>query len=354
MTIRFGIIGSGYIGRTYAAGLSIGQVPDGTLVAVAGGRRAPALAAEFGVEAEPSVEALIARKDIDAVIIGSPHTAHLPQTRLAAAAGKHVYTEKPMAVSVAECDSMIEACRSAGVQLAVNKVLRFREAPMAAKRLIDDGAIGEIRMIQSRGSWAGFFLTDITDDTGRVIVPAKLWAIDPAEGSQFLDWGVHASDILRWFTASEATLCFARYHTFGTPPPPDLTAMVTYEFANGVLAQVLMTYELPEPGITPADAVFVIGSKGMIDCDQYGQVKLGRGSGWELVAEQPQFDFLRDYLDPKRLKGFSAQVQDFAEAIRDNRPPAVTGFDGRAAVEMVIAADRSAATGQAVRLPLDR
>ena len=72
-----------------------------------GGRRAPALAAEFGAQAEPSVEALLARDDIDAVILGSPHTAHLPQTRAAAAAGKHVYTEKPMAVSVNECDEMI-------------------------------------------------------------------------------------------------------------------------------------------------------------------------------------------------------------------------------------------------------
>src|SRR5688572_4896357 len=111
MAIGFGLIGSGYINRGYAAGLHIGQVPDGRLVAIAGGRRAPALAAEFDAEAEPSVESLIARDDIDAVIIGSPHTAHLPQTEMAAAAGKHVYTEKPMAVSVAECDRMIDACR---------------------------------------------------------------------------------------------------------------------------------------------------------------------------------------------------------------------------------------------------
>ena len=350
--IRFGIIGSGYISRTYAAGLAIRQVPDGALVAIAGGRRAPALAEEFGAQAEPSVESLVRRSDIDAVIIGSPHTAHLPQTRLAAAAGKHVYTEKPMAVTLEECDAMIGACRAAGVKLTVNKVLRFRDAPKAAKRLIDDGAIGDVRMIRSRGSWTSFFMGDIVGDDGRVIVPAKPWASDPAEGSQYLDWGVHANDILRWYTGSEAKLCFARYHTYGESPPPDLSAMVTYEFANGVFAQVLMTYELPEPGIEPADAVLVIGSKGMIDCDQYGRVRLGTGSSWAVVAEQPHFDFLKDYLDPNRLRAFSAQVQDFAEAILHDREPAVTGADGRAAVEMVLAADQSAASGQAVRLPL--
>ena len=131
--IRFGLIGSGYINRGYAAGLHIGQVPDGELVAIAGGTRAPALAAEFGAEAVDSVPELFARDDIDAVIIGSPHTAHLPQTAMAAAAGKHVYVEKPMAVTVAECDQMIEVCRSAGVKLSVNKVLRFRIAPSAGR-----------------------------------------------------------------------------------------------------------------------------------------------------------------------------------------------------------------------------
>ena len=350
--IRFGLIGSGYINRGYAAGLRIGQVPDGELVAIAGGRRAPALAAEFGAEAEPTVEALLARKDIDAVIIGSPHTAHLPQTRMAAAAGKHVYTEKPMAVSVAECDAMIEACRTAGVKLGVNKVLRFRIAPKAAKELIDNGVIGDVRMIQARGSWTEFFLKDVVGDDGRIIIPAKLWAMDPKEGSQYLDYGVHCNDIIRWYSGSEAKLCFARYHTFGTPPPPDLTAMVTYEMANGVIATVLMTYELPEPGINPADVTFIIGSKGMIDCDQYGKVKYTTGGEWKLYREQPSFDFLKDYLDPNRLVGFSAQVQDFARAIIDNREPAVTGWDGRQAVEMAVAADISATTGESVRMPL--
>jgi myo-inositol 2-dehydrogenase/D-chiro-inositol 1-dehydrogenase len=176
--------------------------------------------------------------------------------------------------------------------------------------------------------------------------------MDPAEGSQFLDYGVHCNDIIRWYSGSDAVLAFARYRTFGTPPPPDLTAMVSYEMANGVLATVFMTYELPEPGITPADVTYIIGSKGMIDCDQYGKVKYTTGGEWKLYKEQPAFDFLKDYLDPNRLIGFSEQVQDFARAILDDREPAVTGWDGRQAVAMAIAADISAETGEAVKLPL--
>ena len=79
--------------------------------------------------------------------------------------------------------------------------------------------------------------------------------------------------------------------------------MVTYEMANGVIATVLMTYELPEPGINPADVTYIIGSKGMIDCDQYGKVRYTTGGEWKLYKEQPQFDFLKDYLDPNRLIG---------------------------------------------------
>ena len=350
--VGMGIIGSGYMGRTYAACLTR-HVPNAALVSVWGGRRAPALAAEFGATADPSLEAMLARPDIAAVVITSPHRAHVSQAVAAAAAGKHVYIEKPMALSVAECDEIIAACTAAQVRLTVNFVTRFRDAPLAMKRLIDDGSIGEIRMIQMRGAWTSFPLEDIVDEaTGRVIIPRKDWAFDPAEGSQFLDWGVHETDALRWLTGSEAIRAYADYGTYGTPPPVDLSAMVQYRMANGVMAQLLMSYEVPEPGLTPNDQTRIIGSRGIIEADHYGQVRLGRDGGWTLVAEQVAFDFLGDYLDPNRLKGFAAQIEDFAGAILEGREPVVTGRNGRAAVEMVEAADRSAASGAAILIPL--
>jgi predicted dehydrogenase len=88
----------------------------------------------------------------------------------------------------------------------------------------------------------------------------------------------------------------------------------------------------------------------MIEVDHYGAVRLGRDDGWTEVTRQVPFDFLGDYLDPNRLEGFAAQVQDLARAILDDREPAVTGADGRAAVAAIEAADRSAATGEAVAL----
>src|SRR5262247_3761604 len=93
--IGIGILGSGYMGRTYAE--CVARYNSGSrLVAVAGGSRAPSLAADYGVNAEPDVDALLARADVDAVIITSPQSAHCEQTLAAAAHGKHVLVEKPM------------------------------------------------------------------------------------------------------------------------------------------------------------------------------------------------------------------------------------------------------------------
>ena len=106
MSVGFGLVGSGFMAHTYAESLAK-HVPDGHLVAVAEGTRAPALAAEYGVPVEPDMAALVARDDVDAVLICTPHSTHLPLTVAAAAAGKHVYIEKPMAVTLADCDAMI-------------------------------------------------------------------------------------------------------------------------------------------------------------------------------------------------------------------------------------------------------
>src|SRR5689334_3481438 len=100
--LRIGIIGSGYMGRTYAECVTR-YVKRARLAAVAGGSRAAGLAGDYGVEAEPNVEALLERKEVDAVIITSPQSAHAEQSMLAAKHGKHVLVEKPMATSSAEC-----------------------------------------------------------------------------------------------------------------------------------------------------------------------------------------------------------------------------------------------------------
>ena len=144
--LRIGIIGSGFMGRTNAETVTR-YLKRAELVAIAGGSRAAALAQDYGVVAEPSVSALIARHDIDAVLISTPHAEHTRQAVEAAEHGKHILLDKPMATSVADCDRILAATRKAGVKIMIMFGQRFRVCNIEARRLIREGAIGDVKMV---------------------------------------------------------------------------------------------------------------------------------------------------------------------------------------------------------------
>ena len=147
MSIGFGVVGTGMMGRIYVRALR--QMVDGAdVVAVQGGSRARELAAEVDVpvraHARRAARAAGRRRDPPR----EPTQTHLQQTLAAAAAGKHVFTEKPIAATLPEIDQMVAATRAAGVLLGVNTVTRYRTGYRMAKQLIDEGAIGELRMVR--------------------------------------------------------------------------------------------------------------------------------------------------------------------------------------------------------------
>jgi predicted dehydrogenase len=158
-TLRMALLGSGYMGASYAECMTRHNTRV-ALTAIAGGTRAPALAARHGVAFEPSYAQLLARDDVDAVLIATPHAGHRDQVIEAAHAGKHVLVEKPMATSAEDCDAMIAACLSAGVVLEVIKTLRFRGTLARALQLIAAGAIGRVRMLSGQS----LFVSTETDD----------------------------------------------------------------------------------------------------------------------------------------------------------------------------------------------
>jgi predicted dehydrogenase len=338
--IRFGIVGSGFMGRTWAE-VAANHAAGTEFVAVTGGRRATALATDYGVDLEPSLESLLARDDVDAVVLATPPATHRSQTLLAAGAGRHLLVEKPMAQSVAECAEMVAACRAADVRLSVVSQHRFRDSPVAAKRLIDSGRIGQVRMIQVTGAEVGWWDLAARGDE---------WKLDPGQQTAYASWGAHACDLIRWFSGADGVLAFARIGNFsGHPPDVGQSAVVIYEMTSGTLVQVTMSYEFPKPGLSPAWPWLIVGSEGMIDLDPYGSVRLGRGEAWETVSEQPPFDPL-DAVDPVRLAAYRRQLEDLVAAITDGREPLVSGEEGRRTTAMLDAAERSAATDQAVKV----
>ncbi|MGH3025495.1 MAG: Gfo/Idh/MocA family protein, partial [Gaiellaceae bacterium] len=305
--VRYGVVGAGAMGGVYCAVLTNGMTHGGALVAVAGGSRAAALAARHGVEAEETPERLIARRDLDGVVIATPPSTHMPLTIEAARAQKHVLVEKPMARNVDECDAMIAACDEAGVVLAVNKLTRYRDTTRELKRLIDLGTIGEIRMIRVQLTRAG-----LEENLPGRALGGMAWIRNESEGTEWLDWGCHACDMLRFLTGSEPTLAFGQFADFRSDPEPPLhrSGMCQYTFENGVLAQIWMSSELALPGLTSQTEYVVAGADGILAADMYGKLMLGRNGTWTVAAEQAPFDYVHNQWDPVRLAGWARQVDD--------------------------------------------
>ena len=334
--VGVGILGSGFMGRTWAEATRRNDLTR--LVAVAGGTRGPGLAADYDVPLV-DIAALMADSAVDLVLLATPPRSHPEQAIAAANAGKHLLIEKPMANTVAACDQIIGAARRNGVTLAVVSQHRFRQSPLAARRLIDEGRIGDVRMIRAIGPTPGY---DAPNDT---------WKADPNEQTVWADWAAHACDVTRWMAGGEPDLAFAHSATYQPEPPPDQTTMAVYHFDNGVLADIWLTYEIPPPGLGSALQYLVVGSRGMIEFDSYGSVRLGDAGGWQTVYEQPAFDPM-DPLNPVRIQAYSDELTDVAEAIREQREPRVGGELARRTIEMMEAAERSVRSGQAVHLPL--
>ncbi|MFO0816540.1 MAG: Gfo/Idh/MocA family oxidoreductase [Pirellulales bacterium] len=343
-TIGIGMVGSGFMGLTYSE--VVARHAQGChLAAVHGGRRASALAAEYGVPSEATIDSLLARSDIDAVVLATPDQDRVELTRRAAAAGKHVLAEKPMAPTVAECDAMIEVCRAAGVNLGVVKTERFRKITRRAKQLIDDGTLGPVHMMRTVSAFPLPLTKQLFDE--------RPWMADPRGGGLFMGMATHNADFLRWLTGRDAVRVFAQSTTFSDIAAPNLSVMAQIEFAGGIMAQMWITSELPSPSLPSSEVRFqVFGRDAMIDLENFEYLDLGRGDKWERIYEPERFDYLKEPRSPIRLFPHIGVIQEFVDSIREQRPPRIGGVEGRAAVEICEACLRSAQSGQAVTLPL--
>jgi predicted dehydrogenase len=335
-SVGVGIVGSGFMGRTWAEAI---KAADGAhLAAVAGGTRARQLAEDHDVP-EHTLDALIADPDVQLVLLATPPNVHADQAEQVARAGKHVLIEKPLANNLREADRIRKAFAASGTTLGVVSQHRFRQSPLAAKNAIDDGRIGDVRMIRVIGPTAGYD----GDSEG--------WKADPAVQTVWADWAAHACDITRWLADSDAAIAFAQSASYQPKPPPEQSTFAIYRFKNGVMADIWLTYEITEPGLGSALQFFVTGSKGMLRLDSYGEVELGNERGWHTIYRQPTFDPM-DPLNPVRLRAYADQLEDVLAAIRDRRPPRSNGETGRKTVEMVEAAERSVRTGDAIYFPV--
>jgi predicted dehydrogenase len=335
------IVGSGDMGGVYAEATAR-HVSGARLVAIHGGRRAPGLAAEYGVEYVATFDDLLARDDVDAVIVATPHAQHVAQVIAAAQAGKHVLVEKPMALDTAECDAMIGAARVAEVDLSVILTMRFDTNVRAAKARLDAGEIGRPLMLRISGLTPGY-------DMGH-----KTWIGEREHGGALLDWGSHGFDILRYIAGADPVRLSAELADFGVAPVGEPSAMVQLKYANGIIAQLWMSYELPPPGLDSPFRLWIVGERGILQVNRFGQALIGHGDQWDVISDETLPDWsIERRRDPVRVLAPARQIQDWVDALREGRPSAAPAEAGRWAVMQVEAAYRSWRAGETVRLPLE-
>jgi 1,5-anhydro-D-fructose reductase (1,5-anhydro-D-mannitol-forming) len=205
MKLRWGIVSTAGIADTAVLPALKRRNGEVSCVVSREAARAEAFAARHGIPvATTSYEALLARDDVDAVYIGTPNALHAEQVRAAAAAGKHVLCEKPLATTVEDARAAIEACRAAGVRLGVNFQARHNDAVIAARDLVARGAIGEVVLVECEVAYPGGAPAGWRADRG-------LAGLGTAH-----NLGVHAFDLIRHLTGSEFTEVAA---LFDAEPP---------------------------------------------------------------------------------------------------------------------------------------
>ena len=324
--IRCAVIGTGFAGSTFAE--SIRYAPDAVLVAVAGGRKAGELAERHGVRAYTTaqVDDLLDSAEVDAVLIASPNPAHCPQTLRAAASGKHVLVEKPMALSVAEGQAMIAACAAASVVLMVGHHHRFRRNPIATRLLLDRGAIGHVDMVAM----------------SQTEPEVTTWLTRPENGGYLLGSGVHGLDLLQWWLGdiTAVTALTGQYRGEHV----ENGSLLLLEFANGAhgsFRDSVIPGSVPPPGSGVVEfQATLTGSTGVLHADMYGEVRTSTATGWDVHTSLPVWEGHYAFL---RMEAYAQQAREFIAAITARRAPVHPVGGALRALGVAEAAHRSAA-----------
>ncbi len=313
-TIRWGILGCGDVARRRVVG-AIAEDPGSELLAVCR-RNAAALeqfCSDFGVVRGYTDEAdLIGDPDIDAVYIATPVDRHLPQTLACAAAGKHVLCEKPMAMSVEECDRMITACDEAGVTLGLAYYRRFYPVIDRIRSLVEQGRIGTVFSITAVTA-TPFSFAPGEDGYWRVV-------LEEGGGGALMDVGSHRLNLfldLLGPISDVSGFC----ETVAGDFPADDAAVLTVRFASGPLGSLQCYFGVP---VDP-DEFVVVGSGGRLVATPLnrGDLVIETASGIETESHPPAENFNLPL------------ITDFVAAIAEGRAPRVDGPEGRATNEVI-------------------
>jgi UDP-N-acetyl-2-amino-2-deoxyglucuronate dehydrogenase len=339
VTSGFGIVGTGMIAAMHAD--AIAALPGARLVAITDtdARSAAAFAAARGGTAEPGLDTLLARADVDVVCVCVPSGLHAEIGVRAARAGKHLVVEKPIDVTLAAADRLIEAARAAGVALTVISQHRFDPGLIETRRLLNTGALGSLVLGEASTKWyRGQAYYDSAPWRGT-------WVMD---GGSLMNQGVHYVDLLRWCmgpVAEVTAVCTTQAHQIEVED----TALAILRFTSGAVGTI-MSSTAAFPGFP--QRLEITGTQGTVIIED-GQI-VRRAFGNDARPGPPPADRGRAAAaaDPTALdvSGHAAQIGDLLAAIGEGREPAVDGQAARDALEIVCAVYESSRSGRTVSL----
>lgn len=267
----------------------------------------------------------------DGVIICTENNRHRALVEMAASHGIHVLCEKPIATTLEDARAIVEACKKAGVFLMTAFPMRFSAPLLEIKTRLDNGDFGEVYCFNATNQ-------------GELPTKHRAWFVDPelAGGGAIMDHTVHLVDLMRWLTGSEVESMYARSNKIfhGEEVEVETGALEMLTFENDVFATIDASWSRPQYWPTWGGLTFeMVTQRGAVIVDAFRQnLNVYRGdwqrSNWAYWGSDMN----------------QAMITDFATAIRDNRPPRVTGMDGLRAVEATLAAYASSRTGETVQV----
>jgi inositol 2-dehydrogenase len=330
-----GVLGVGEMGRRHAENLRR-LVPQALLVAVADvvGERARQLANELEIEnSYSSLEAMLECRGLDAVVIATPDKFHTSAVKSAAAAGKDILCEKPLALNLSEAQEAFNAVSKAGIRFQVGFMRRYDLAYSGAMKRIEAGEIGVPVMFKSIGR----------DKEG----PPLSAYHSNVNGMLFYTNTIHDFDLARWLMRDE--VCEVHAYATNTIRPEvaefgDVVAsVVNLKFRQGAIgnidsyAQAVYGYDVRTE---------IIGSKGSI---QVGSLNRTPAT---LLTAHGSVQTVADYFLTTFADAYVAEVNDFVECILNDRPLRVSGEDGLRALAIAVAAENSYVQGKAMKVSL--
>ena len=329
MTVRFGVLGAGRIGRVHAR--AVASVAGAELVAVADpvAEAAQHVADAYGCEVR-TVDRIEGSDDIDAAIICSPTDTHADLIERFVRAGKAVFCEKPVDLSVARAKRCLAAVEAEGGMLMVGFQRRFDPDFLALKRAIDDGRIGEVEMV-----------TIISRDPEP---PPCDFIVH--SGGIFRDMTIHDFDVARWLLGEEVKTVQAAASVLVDPKIGELgdfdSVNVILTTASGRHCTITNTRRAT---FGYDQRIEVHGSKGAVSVENHRQarIELANRDGY---LRPPLLGFFMT----RYAAAYAAELEAFVEALTSSAPPPTTGHDGLMALAIAEAAIRSVADGRAVEV----